>query len=132
MAFYEWNESLSVGFFTIDSQHKHLIRLVNSLYDAMGAGKSKEIMQKLIKDLVSYTKIHFADEEELMKKNGYPEYQRQKSEHDMLTQQVIKFSNDYNSGKSVVSITMMNFLKDWLNNHIIKEDRKLGEFLKNK
>ncbi len=132
MAFYEWNNSLSVGYLSIDNQHKKLINMINSLYDAMGVGKGKDVVEKLLNDLVDYTKTHFSNEEVLMSKFNYPDYNSHRAEHDKLLKQVKEFQDKLKSGESVLSITLMNFLKELLNVHIMKIDVKLGSFLANK
>ena len=132
MAFYEWKDSLSVGNITIDTQHKKLINMINTLNDAMIQGKGKELIEKSLKELVDYTKTHFSNEEFMMNKYNYPDYPSHKSEHTKLLQQVNEFQENFKNGKTVLSVTLMNFLKDWLNGHIMKIDIKLASFLAKK
>jgi hemerythrin len=129
MAFMEWNESYSVKVAEIDVQHKHLIDLINRLFEAMSVGKGSEVMGSILNDLIDYTKNHFANEEKLMKSFNYPQSVTHKLEHDTLTNQVIDLQGEFASGKSMISVKVMNFLKDWLKNHILQVDKKFGEFL---
>jgi hemerythrin len=66
MAFMEWNNSFSVNVAEIDNQHKHLIDLINKLFEAMSVGKGSEVMGTVLKDLINYTVSHFAMEEKYM------------------------------------------------------------------
>jgi hemerythrin len=50
-------------------------------------------------------------------------------EHDTLTKQVIDLQTEFTSGKTMISVKVMNFLKDWLKGHILQVDKKFGEFL---
>jgi hemerythrin len=129
MAFMEWNDTYSVKVAEIDNQHKHLIALINKLFDAMSVGKGSEVMGSVLKDLIDYTVNHFAMEEKYMKSYNYPFSTEHKMEHDTLTKQVIDLQNEFSSGKSMISVKVMNFLKDWLNSHILKVDTKFGAFL---
>ena len=124
MAVIQWSVQLSVGVPAIDSQHKQLINMINDLYDAMMGGKGSEALDKIIKDLVVYTKIHFRDEEAFMEKHGYPGLAQHKLVHEKLKTQVMDVLGKLQSGKMVASVSVGNFLKDWLKNHILSEDKK--------
>jgi hemerythrin len=132
MALITWNESFAVNIKQIDEQHKGLVELVNSLHDAMKAGKGNDVMGPILSDLMRYTAIHFSTEEKLFEQFAYPENLRHKMEHDDLTSKVKAFSNDFRSGKLSVTIEVMHFLRDWLRNHILGSDLKYAPFLKNK
>lgn len=125
-----WNDSYSVGIIKIDTQHKRLFQLIDDLNNAMAEGKGKEIMGKVLNELVLYINTHFKSEEALMTEYGYPDYEFHKSEHEKYTQDVQKFHADYLAGKSVLSVQIMNFLRNWLVDHIAIKDKKLGAFLK--
>ncbi|MBI5893260.1 MAG: bacteriohemerythrin [Deltaproteobacteria bacterium] len=127
-----WSNDLSVNIKEIDSQHKRLVDLINELHDAMSVGKGNAILGKILSDLIGYTKTHFADEERIMQVNGYPDFSKNKLEHDKLTKEVEEFKNQFDAGKAVVSIEIMKFLKNWLSNHIMKSDKQYTQFLNSK
>jgi hemerythrin len=127
-----WNDGFSVNIKEIDEQHKKLIKLINDLNSAMGSGKGKDVLGSVLTGLVEYTKIHFAAEEGLMQKHQYPAYQSHKILHDALTKQVVDVTNKFQEGKSIVTIEVMNFLKDWLTNHIQNTDKKYTAHLNGK
>ena len=127
-----WNENYSVKISQIDTQHKKLVKLINELHDSMKAGKSKEVLGKILDELISYTGYHFKTEEDLFEKYGYPEKGTHKRQHGDLVDQVLKFKTNFESGVSVVSIDLMNFLRDWLTQHIAGSDKKYTAFLNSK
>ena len=132
MAFYEWNDNLAVNNMGIDNQHKKLIGLINELYDAMGTGTAKDKMGKILTELINYTKTHFADEERLMEQNNYPGIGVQKAQHADFINKIESTYAEFQSGNNYLSISVMNFLKDWLNKHIIELDKQIGVFLNSK
>lgn len=132
MALMTWKEEYSVNIKVIDSQHKKLVDLLNQIYDATKVGKGKEVLAKILSELVSYTKVHFTTEEEFFKKFSYPGYLQHKNEHDKLTKQVCDFQDQYETGRATISIEIMQFLRDWLNGHILGTDKKYSEFLNSK
>jgi len=129
MAFIEWRASLSVGVAAMDQQHQQLIALINQLADAMTQGKSKVALGGILDELVHYTVYHFADEEKLLAQRHYPELSTHQSDHIQLTTQVADYQSQFRAGKLALSFDLMNFLRDWLANHIQISDKKYGVFL---
>lgn len=132
MPLINWNETLSVGVEYIDNQHKRLVSIINRLNDAMLQDKGNKVMGEILDDLLDYTKTHFASEEKLMKKYGYPESADHFREHEKLTNEVIDFIEKYRLGNAMVTMPVLQFLKEWLNNHILETDKEFGKFLREK
>lgn len=129
MALITWNNALSTGISEQDAQHKKLIDLINQLNEAMQAGKGNDAMGKVLTELVNYTVYHFGYEEKLMAQYKYEDTPAHKAEHVKLVQSVGDFKKKFDSGSAAVSVEIMNFLRDWLTNHIMKTDKKLGQAL---
>lgn len=89
MPLMEWNEKLSVGVQQFDSEHKKLVGMVNDLFDAVQAGRGKDILGPILDGLIGYTKTHFANEERYMTQHGFPGLAAHKAEHDALAKQVL-------------------------------------------
>ncbi len=124
MELIKWSDKYSVNNFLLDSQHKKLIAIINELHTAMKVARGNEIMQTIFDELIWYTKEHFRTEEQIMLKFNYPAYNEHKAEHEKLTEQVLKLQKDYKEGKSLITMDTMNFLKNWLINHIEGTDKK--------
>jgi hemerythrin len=132
MAFVQWDQKLSVGIMQIDTQHKKLVSMINEMYEAMSQGKGNEVVGKVLNDLITYTKTHFAAEEKLMQSNSYPDFAAHKAVHEKMTQQVVQIQEDFKAGKVAVSTKLAAFLKDWLVKHIMGTDQKYAPFLHGK
>jgi len=129
MPFMTWTDKLSVGVKVFDDDHKKLIGTLNQLNDGMKAGHGKEVLEKVLAELVDYTKFHFAREEETFAKTGYPEAATQKKQHAELVKRVLEMQARFKKGELTLSLEVMDFLKDWLINHIQGTDKKYGPFL---
>ena len=129
MALITWNNMLSTGVTEQDNPHKKLIDLINQLNDAMQAGKGSEVLGKVLAELVNYTVFHFGYEEKLMAQHKYEDTPAHKAEHSKFVQTAGDFKKKFDSGTAVVSVEIMNFLRDWLTSHIMKTDKKLGQSL---
>lgn len=132
MALFNWTEDYSVKVNGLDNQHKKLVDLINDLHSAMKEGKSKEVLGRIINELISYTKFHFTAEENLMLQNKYPEYAKHKEEHEAFTKKVMEFEEKFSRGSVVLSQEIIIFLKDWLINHIQGTDKNYSPYLSNK
>ncbi len=123
-----WTDKLGVGVRVLDDDHKKLIDLLNRLDDGMKKGQGKETLGKVLDGLVSYTKFHFAREEEFFAKTGYPAATHKK-EHDGLVKQVLELQARYKKGELALSLETVDFVKNWLINHIQGCDQKYGPHL---
>jgi len=127
MELFPWKDEYSVEVAEIDEEHKKLVDLTNQLYSAMKQGKSKDVIDKILRGLADYTVEHFSDEEGLMKKAGYAGLEEHQKVHQEFVAKVETFIKDFESGKLLLSIEILSFLRDWLIQHIMGTDRKYIE-----
>jgi hemerythrin len=132
MAYFNWQDSYSVGITVFDRHHKNLIDLINKLHEAMRAGKASQELNALVANLADYTQLHFSSEEKLLAQHAYPNLSRQVSEHNAFKAKIADFQAKLAKGQIGLSIEVMDFLKNWLANHILGEDQKYGPFLQSK
>jgi len=132
MALVDWKEVYVVHIDQVDTQHQKLVSLINELHDSMKLGKAKEVLSKILNDLVDYTLYHFATEEKLFDTYDYPDSGMHKQQHKELVEQVAALQKKHEAGEKVLTIDVMNFLRDWLHDHIVGSDKKFGPYLNSK
>lgn len=132
MPLINWNDSFSVNVAEIDQQHKKLISMINELSDAMKQGKGKDILGKIVNSLLGYTATHFKTEENYFDQFGYPDTDSHKKEHIAFVQKVSDFKDGFEKGSLSLSIEVINFLSDWIQNHIKGTDKKYSPFFNEK
>lgn len=132
MAMFEWKDEYSVNIKEIDDQHKQLVAMVNELHEAMMQQRAKDALGGLLNKLVSYCANHFAVEERLMETHGYPDFASHKAKHEKMTAKVAALQSDFKSGKVNLTIEVSQFLKDWLDKHILGTDKKYAAHLNSK
>lgn len=128
----KWHPSMDTGIELIDMDHKKLIDLINQLQNATQYKVDNHIIDQIMDDLINYTQYHFEREEFLMRTNLYPEYESHKKLHDEM---IIKISDCMKKYKSAPDNTIddaLDYLKNWLINHIKGDDRKYIPYLKKK
>jgi len=124
MPLIDWTDTLSVGISSIDDQHKKLIGLINKLNEAMKAGKAREIMAGVLKEVIDYTVYHFSTEEKYMAQVDYLATVAHVNEHRQFAKKALDLQRDFTAGKTMITLEVMNFLKDWVSKHIQGTDKK--------
>ena len=94
----------------------------------MNRGQGKEIIGKILDELESYTRYHFAREEEFFERTGYPAVDH-KREHRELVEQVVTLQSRYRTGETALAIETLDILKQWLTVHIQGTDAKYTSHL---
>ena len=92
MSYIYWKDEYSVGIKLFDDQHKNMFGFINDLNDAIAGVEEHAVLRRILKDLIDYTKTHFRDEEQNLKKYDYPGYSEHKAEHRRLSDEVMEFA----------------------------------------
>ena len=132
MALIAWTDSLSVRVAEIDNQHRKLIDMLNELNEAMRQGKGRQVIGVILGEMVEYAGIHFQTEEKYFDKYEYPASAEHKKEHSDFVEKVSDFREKFAAEKLGLSIEVMSFLADWLQNHIKGSDQKYSGFFQSK
>lgn len=129
MPIIQWNDQYVCGIKTIDEHHQVLVELINQLHDAMRDGKGNQELGAILNRLVEYTTFHFNYEEKLMTQHAYPGLVAHRAAHANLAQEVKNYQAEFARQKMGLSVQVIHFLKDWLTNHILVDDRKYVPYL---
>ena len=127
-----WEKSYSVGVRGIDDQHKMLLQIINTFVDAIRHNKGRSEIRSTLDSLISYTNLHFVAEEVLMGAVGYPFLPDHMRKHKLLVKQINEFSDRVSADDYVSNNEVLDFLYDWLINHILMEDMKCADIYRSK
>src|SRR5579872_6450928 len=116
---FPWRPAYSVGIPQIDSEHQGLVKLINDFYLAMMERKAKEVLTRVIDELIVYTERHFKNEESMLASKRYARLAEHSAVHKKLTGEVYELRDHVRSGEITATIEVSKFLKDWLANHIM-------------
>jgi hemerythrin-like metal-binding protein len=127
MALFEWKPLYSVGDSRIDAQHQQLFSIANRLHEAHSLGRGKQVLGGIFQELIDYTVTHFAEEEALLQRTGYPDYLRHKQNHEKLLGLVSGYQRQFERGEDGTEERLMAFIKTWLDGHILGMDRNYSQ-----
>ncbi len=128
--FITWTKDLALGIDSVDRQHKMLCEYINQLYAAMQSKADTHTLTKLLDALADYTVTHFKDEERIFGSSSYPDVEVHKEVHRKFVNKLKEFKTQLHSGSAVLSINLLEFLKDWLIKHIMGTDKQYVRFVR--
>lgn len=124
-----WKDEYSVGVEMIDEQHKVFVGIMNELYTAILEKKEKRVLDDVFKQLVAYTQFHFQTEERYFDEFNYEGSAEHKAAHQKLREQIAELETR-KDGIMENPFELMDFLEDWLVDHIMGMDKKYGPCFK--
>ena len=98
----------------------------------MTAGKGNEALADVLTGLKEYVIQHFGDEEKWQQQAGYPGFLHHKKIHTQFVAKLVDLESNFKEGRVGISMELMDFLKDWLLQHIMGTDQKYVPYLKAK
>ena len=116
----EWRDGFKVGISQVDAEHRHLFTLIKAL--------NLDNVDDTLNELLDYVVTNFSNEQELMEKSGYPEFQSHLVLHEEFSAHVADFlsaSGDWNDERLV---ELRRFLNKWLVGHILTHDLRFGRW----
>jgi hemerythrin len=129
MPLVKWSPAYSVNIEEMDKQHQELLGVMNRLYEAIAAGYGSQEPSAAVDQLLKYAQEHFSAEERLMQRFRFPQLGGHKSEHRKFTEQASDLQRRLKAGQSVSAYEVLQFLRQWLVNHIQVTDAKYGKFI---
>ena len=127
-----YTPELSVGVKEFDEHHKVLFSLINNLSSAMSKGSGEKEVVHIVKELVDYTDWHFKAEEKAFKEHNYPGAAQHIKIHNSMLNTARKLLDDTEAGKTVLTTELLEFLQDWILEHIMGTDKEYSYFFADK
>jgi len=124
---FKWSAEYEIGLPEIDAQHQGMVDMLNELYAAKQAGEGATAVRSTIERLLQYTQQHFEAEEWAMKRTQYPGYAQHHRQHQGMTRQVVEMLG---TADSLPTFELLNFLSNWLKNHIGHADGEFGRYIR--
>ena len=132
MAIIEWKSIYETGIVALDNEHRGLLDGINRLYEAVREKRGTEVTADIITMLEKYTHDHFKHEEKLMTEYQFPDIEEHKKIHKELFESVQNIKTQTDTDPEELAKELLQFLRKWLMDHIVRVDKGYGEFLESR
>lgn len=115
----------------LDAEHGQMLHLIEIVETTITAGKDEAAIRDAFDRLITWTAKHFSHENDHMLQTRFPAAQQHIEHHRHLIEMLrgfISANSDENTGVP----DAIQFLEDWLVQHIETDDKALAEFLASK
>ena len=130
MPIIQWNDSYAIGHGQLDKQHKYIFETINKLYDSIQDGNGVETAKRLADEIIVHATEHFELEEELMAASAYPKLEEHREEHRRVGSRAQEYRDQLLEGSHATAVRLLNFLKDWILNHLVEWDRDYMPYIR--
>lgn len=124
-----WGPHYRLRIEELDHQHEELTVLLNALYAAYCSGAPRAETAKALDRLIPAVARHFRAEEKLMRRSVYPGLEAHAAEHSRLAKRVRAFQSEFRAGRAELTDELIRSLADWLRDHMLVSDKRVGEHL---
>ncbi len=122
-----FTDKFKTGIAMIDEEHKTLFDIIGKIYKAIEVElvhDKFDLILDILGELKEYTSVHFADEENYMKEIGYEGLAQQQILHEKFIETLNDVNLDHvDDNQEEYLYEVLNFLQNWLINHILKVDK---------
>jgi hemerythrin len=131
----QWDSAWNIGDSEIDGQHQKWVELFNNLENTFLSEQNIDmsvVQRKTFKEILDYTRYHFASEEKRMQEANFPEVTIHWRLHKEFDRTVYEKYREFENGETILTSELLALIKNWLLNHIQVEDQKFGRHLTSK
>ncbi len=119
-----WQDKFSVGVAELDSQHKHLLVLLNKLLSMSHKPIVKEEFFGMLNQFVKYAETHFVTEERLMEEHGFPGLKEHAAIHAAFVIKMFALTEGIQNSDINAARELVEYVKNWYVEHVLGTDRE--------
>jgi hemerythrin len=127
---FQWHDSYAVGIADIDEQHRLLFEMIDGLADAAEGRVSSDGVTGTVDSFVALARTHLQLEEALSAQKPERGYEAAIRDHVEFLKKVEGLSRYLHEAPADALRTMVEFLKDWVIDHTLLENRRFGRQLR--
>jgi hemerythrin len=129
-----WRPEFATNVPIIDDQHRVLITMLNDAGTNLTDRSPIEDYARIVQGLLSYAGYHFQTEESLMAEHGFDTVKATEAashiaEHRSFADKVVAVQAGLAAGQRITRADLINFLTNWLSDHILRVDKELGAYI---
>jgi len=122
MPIIEWTEKYNLENEHFDTNHQHLVDLLNNAYDNFVKDSCLEKFTTTLHHFFGHVLQHFGVEEQYMADTEYSDFDNHIKVHSRFTEQIAIMKDDLRMMWENLPLEMIYFLKNWLSYEILVAD----------
>lgn len=129
---YQFSDEFKTNIDFVDEEHKNLFEIIGRAWDVLEDDMIFDKYDKIVtilNELKVYTQRHFSDEEEYMESINYEFLDAQRNMHNAFIERIVNLDlddlDDMDENQNDYLIELLEFLGDWLVNHILRMDTRI-------
>jgi len=124
---FEMKKEYYLGIDSIDQEHKRLFEIAEEAYQLLNdefVPDKFDYIAKIFGELKDYTEFHFASEEKYMEDIKFKKLLSHKIEHQEFIEKLNQIDwDEVERNQNTAIIKILDFLNEWLVNHILYTDK---------
>jgi hemerythrin len=134
LAVYWRQDLIQIGIESIDQHHQQMLDLLGKFHSSFNTNLEEERFKMIIDFIDNHTVPTFKNEEQLMKKHHYPNFEEHQHEHRLFLDNYKELKKEFKK-KGVnkqLFLTMYRTISQLLTEHISRADQSMGSYLKDR
>ena len=130
MRLFHWTQAKSIFVSELDAEHRNLYKLSDEVRAAVAAGALPADYTPTVRALLAAAEEHYLHEERMMQRAHYPLLKWHKRQHDTARARAAAFLARTEAGDAEAAGQLLDFLFDWLQDHMAVADRMMAAALR--
>lgn len=127
---YRWSDDFALGDPTVDGQHRAFFEEAAALRAALASDEPKECIVAYCAAFVANLRNHFADEEDLMDRIGFPALAIHRQEHERLLARTEEVVAGIHAADCLIDCLLgAHALMEALVEHVANQDMRIKTFM---
>ena len=117
----------------MEVQHRRLAQLVTEMASLLGRDQRRcPGARRLLSNLISFSEIHFSDQEEFMKQNAYPSelLKLHETAHGEFLEKLRSVHDNSDADLIAVAPALIAWIRDWIEDHLFTEDQAYLDYFR--
>jgi len=127
----KWESKYCLDIKMIDDQHQHLVNLYNKIVQSHSKKQPPLLVGAFVRGFLDQAKLHFKTEEAELRKINYQNINKHKESNDTFVIKITGYLAEFNKGNESTAEQTLEYIKDWLLNHILHDNRMFATSIKN-
>ncbi|MEO8384485.1 MAG: hemerythrin domain-containing protein [Betaproteobacteria bacterium] len=128
-AVFVWRDTFSSQIAEIDLRNQRMIQFANTILANLSGATDQRILTESFVGMVGFAHDYFSTEEKLLALHSYPEARSRIKKNQELIGQLTEYQQQVLHGGIPDRASFQHFFESWMVRHILKNDRKIDEFL---